>query len=225
MSHPFELPIVGKRKFESNLVSKEQLLEYWGEVRKKTGLKVNEKTKFEGLSKEGNLFRVKTNAGEYTAKKVILAMGVRGSPRRLGVPGEEQSKVTYNLLDPEQYQGKSVAVVGGGNAGVEAAQMLGHPKYRNMVHLLVRGDTFDRCNDQNKKIILEMEKKGQVSIWYNSAITSIAEKSAQVNKQGEVVTLENDFVFVFAGAEMPHKFLMSLGVAIDKKFGEGLAAN
>lgn len=222
MSHPFELPIVGKMKFQSNKVSKEELLAYWGEIRKKTGLRVQEGTKFENLKKVGDIFEVQTSKGPITAKKVILALGVRGSPRKLGVEGEVLEKVTYNLLEPEQYQNCNVVVVGGGNAGVEAAQMLADRKYKNKVHLLVRSHTFDRCNEDNQKRIQALADQGLVQIWYESSIVTISESQVEVKKKDQIVKLANDFVFIFAGAEMPHKFLMSLGVAIDKKFGEGL---
>ena len=224
MSYPFEFPIVGKKKFESNKVSKEQLLEYWNEVRTKTGLKIQEQTKFENIEKTGDIFSVKTNNGNYSAKKVVLSMGVRGSPRKLGVPGEESAKVTYNLLDPEQYQNNRIVVVGGGNAGVEAAQMLSEARWNNKVHLLVRTDTFDRCNEDNIRRITAMQKKGLVEIWYNSSIVEIFDTKIIVKKNDEVITLANNFVFVFAGAELPHKFLMSLGVQIDKKYAEGLGS-
>jgi thioredoxin reductase/NAD-dependent dihydropyrimidine dehydrogenase PreA subunit len=222
MSHPFELPIVGKMKFESNKVSKEELLGYWTQVQTKTGLKVKEQTRFENLTKEGSLFHVKTNAGEFTAKKVILCMGVRGSPRRLGVPGEDSEKVTYNLLDPEQYQNMDLVVVGGGNAGVEAAQMLAEAKWSNRVHLLVRSKIFDRCNEDNIARITALEKKGLVKIWFSSSVQKIEKDSIVIKKEEETIQLKNNFVFVFAGAEMPHKFLISLGIKIDKKFGESL---
>ena len=222
MSHPFELPIVGKKKFESNKVSKEQLLEYWGDVKTKTGYKIKESTKFESLENKGDYFEVKTNQGVFTAQKVILAMGVRGSPRKLGVPGEDTSKVTYNLLDPEQYQQKNIVVVGGGNAGVEAAQMLADAKYQSKVHLFVRGPAFDRCNEDNIQRITALQKKGRVEIWYNTSIQEIFSDKIRLKKENDVIELPNDYVFVFAGAEMPHKFLMGLGVQIDKKFAEGL---
>ena len=220
MSHPFELPLVGKMKFQSNKVSKEQLLEYWNDVKKKTNLKVTEDTQFMGLEKFGNGFKVKTNRGEFSSRKVILAMGVRGSPRKLGVPGEDKSKVTYNLLDPEQYQNCDVVVVGGGNAGVESAQMLGEARWKNRVHLLVRSATFDRCNEDNIKRITDMEKKGLVKIWYNSSVIQIDESEIKIKIDTDLVTIKNNYVFVFAGAELPHKFLMSLGIEIDKKFGQ-----
>ncbi|PWU17155.1 MAG: 4Fe-4S ferredoxin [Bdellovibrio sp.] len=223
MSQPFSLPIVGTKKFPSNKFSKEELIAYWEDTRKKTGLKIKEKTGFKALKRVGKIFEVETSQGTVTAKKVILAMGVRGSPRRLGVPGESLSKVTFNLIDPEQYQGQHVVVVGGGNAGVEAAQMLGAAKWKNKVHLLVRSQSFDRCNEDNEKTIRAMEKQGLVTIWFESQVSEIRETSIVIKRKEEVTELLNHFVFIFAGAEMPHKFLMSLGVQIDKKFGEGLS--
>lgn len=224
MSHPFDLPIVGKKQFSSNKVSKEELLTYWNEVRIKTGLKVKEGTQFIGLEKTGNVFSVTTNQGVLRAKKVVLALGVRGSPRKLGVPGEGLAKVTYNLLDPEQYQERAVVVVGGGNAGVEAAQMLAQTKYKNQVHLLVRSSQFDRCNEDNIRRITDLEKQNRVKIWFNSSIQEIHEQQVIIKTENESITIPNNYVFVFAGAEMPHKFLMSLGIQIDKKMGEGLRA-
>ncbi|MEQ1722737.1 MAG: NAD(P)-binding domain-containing protein [Pseudobdellovibrio sp.] len=222
MTYPIELPITGKKKFQNDKVTKEELLAYWMQIKKSTGLKIEELTKFESLEKKGEIFEIKTNKKTVTAKKVILAMGVRGSPRKLGVQGEDSPKVTYNLLDPEQYQNKNVIVVGGGNAGVEAAQMLGDKKYNAKVHLFVRGATFDRCNEDNQNRIYAMEKNGLVQIWFNTSIQTISDDSVNCKKGEQVVDLPNDYVFVYAGAELPHKFLMSLGVGIDKKFAEGL---
>jgi thioredoxin reductase (NADPH) len=127
------------------------------------------------------------------------------------------------LLDPEQYAQKNVIVVGGGNAGVEAAQMLADPKYKANVHLFVRGPMFDRCNEDNQNRIYALEKKGLVKIWFNTSITEIQPTRVRCKKEEQVIDIPNDYVFVYAGAEMPHKFLMSLGVAIDKKFAEGLS--
>jgi thioredoxin reductase/NAD-dependent dihydropyrimidine dehydrogenase PreA subunit len=222
MSHPFDLPIVGSKKFDEHKILKEHLLNYFDHVRKTTGLVIQEKVHFESLSKVENGFKVKTSAGEYTASKVILAMGVRGSPRRLGVPGEDSEKVTYNLIDPEQYQKCAVAVVGGGNAGLEATQMLASMKLSNTVHLIVRDNTFDRANDENIRQIRDLEQKGFISVWFNSAIQEIHPNNIIVNREGKSENITNHYVFIFAGAEMPHKFLMSLGIDIEKKFGQGL---
>lgn len=223
MSHPLDLPMIGPMKFPENKITKEQLLKYWSKVKKQTGFQVKEKTKFVSLEKKNNIFHLQTSAGSFTSKKVILAMGVRGSPRKLNVPGEDLAKVTYNLLDPEQYQEKSVVVVGGGNAGVEAAQMLCKPNWKNKVHLLVRSQSFDRCNEENIHKIKKLESLGAVNIWFQSAVKEIHPERVLIQKGNEIVELKNDFVFIFAGAEMPQQFLMSLGIKIEKKFGEGIS--
>jgi thioredoxin reductase/Pyruvate/2-oxoacid:ferredoxin oxidoreductase delta subunit len=223
MSHPFNLPLTGVAKFPKHEVSKEDLLAYFEKVKGEVGLKVKEKTRFENIEKVGDIFKVKTSQGEFTARKVILAMGVRGSPRKLGVPGEEKSKVTYNLIDPEQYQNKKVVVVGGGNAGAEVAQMLADKKWNNTVYQLVRSATFDRCNEDNQNRVRALEKEGRLNLWFNSGIVAIHDDHVEIKKENEVVKVPNDFVFVMAGAELPHKFLSSVGIKIEKKFGEGLA--
>lgn len=222
MSHPAVMPLAGTMKFAKNKVSKEELLEYWHGLRAQYDLKIKESVRFVSLEKKDDVFHVQTSLGVMTARKVILAMGVRGSPRKLGLANEDLPKVTYNLLDPEQYQKQSVAVVGGGNAGVEAAQYLAKEKLGNKVTLLVRGLGFDRCNEENQNIIRDMEKKGLVEIWYESSVKEIHAEHLLIQKKEQVVQVPNDYLFVFAGAEMPHKFLMSLGVEIDKKFGEAL---
>ena len=222
MSYPLDFPVVGRMRFSSNKISKEELLGAWQDAVLKTRLKINENEKFETLDRQGDIFQVKTSKGSYKVRKIILAMGVRGSPRRLGLPNEDLPKVTYNLLDPEQYQRKAVAVVGGGNAGVEAAQYLSKRKYGNKVTLLVRGPDFDRCNDENRQIINDMRGKGMLEIWFNSSVKEIHTDSLVVTRDGIDVTIPNQYLFIFAGAEMPHKFLMSLGVGIDKKFGDPL---
>ncbi|MGE0762754.1 MAG: NAD(P)-binding domain-containing protein [Bdellovibrionales bacterium] len=222
MTHPADLPGVGKMKFPRNVVSKEELLHYWNQVRQKVGIKIRENEKFEGLEKVGDHFKVKTSKAEYMAQKVVLAMGVRGSPRRLGLPNEDTTGVAYNLIDPAQYTNKKIAVVGGGNAGVEAAQMLANPKYKNQVTLLVRGPAFDRCNEDNKRIIEDMAQKKMVQIWYEAQVKEIKKDQLNIERAGQLLDIENDQLFVFAGAEMPFKFLMSLGVEINKAFGQKL---
>ncbi len=222
MSQPADLPLVGRMKFSSNKVSKEEMLSYWNKVRTNFKLNIKENVKFEMIEKKGDVFEVKTSKRIVTARKVILAMGVRGSPRKLGIPNEDLAKVTYNLLDPEQYQQQYVAVVGGGNAGVEAAQYLAKNELNNKVLLLVRGAAFDRCNEENQNLIFDLEKKGRVVIWFQSSVKEIHEKHILVERNQVITKVKNDFIFIFAGAEMPHKFLMGLGIKIDSKRGEKL---
>lgn len=220
MSQPATLPIVGTMKFPRNKVTKEELLAYWSMVRRRTGLKVREGCRFISLRKEGELFLTETTQGVIKAKKVVLAMGVRGTPRKLDVPGEDLAKVTYNLLEPEQYQRMHVAVIGGGNAAVEAAQMLAKPELRNKVTILVRTPGFNRANQENIDILQSMAARKLVTIMFNTFVTRIERDFLAIEANGIASRLPNQFIFIFAGAEMPFAFLQSLGIKIDKKFGE-----
>lgn len=223
-SHPLEFPIVGSKKFKGNTVLKEEILQTFTKIKDENKIVINEKENFINLKKlDSGIFEVTTNKGTYTSKKVILCMGVRGSPRKLGLANEDMAKVTYNLIDPEEYQNSSVAIVGGGNAGLEAAQYLSKPHLKNQVHLIVRGgpeEAFSRSNEQNQKLVFELEKKKQIIIHYDSAIKTIESDYIIIKKGKEEEKLKNDYIFIFAGAEVPFKFLMSLGINIDKAHGE-----
>ncbi len=199
MSHPASLPIVGKMSFPKNRIVKEDLLHYWTDVCRRTGLEVEERVKFINATKTRDIFEVETSAGTIRAKKVILAVGVGGTPRKLGLPNEDSEKVTFKLVDPEQYQNQKVVVVGGGDSAVEAAQRLGAEKLHNTVHLLVRGDALTRCKEDNKIQIEEMERAGLVNIFFSSQITEIYEDRVVIDKQGERVELPNDYIILFMG--------------------------
>jgi thioredoxin reductase/Pyruvate/2-oxoacid:ferredoxin oxidoreductase delta subunit len=223
MSKPAELPMVGPMNFPNNKVSKEDLLHFWNKLRIQYNIQIKEKCKFEKLKPLSNsTFEITTNAGTFTTKKVILSMGVRGTPRRLGLRNEDLPKVTYNLIDPNQYQNNTLAIVGGGNAAVEAAQMLAKSELKNDVTLLVRGSTFDRCDEENQDLILKLKDKGLIKILFNTSVTEISTETIVISKDGQSFEIPNQYLFVFAGAQIPAKFLMSLGINIDKKFGEGL---
>lgn len=223
-SHPVEFPSTNPKKFKSNIVLKEEILAYFDAVKKEKGIIVDEKENFTAMKKnEKGIFEITTTKGKFTSKKVMLCMGVRGTPRRLGVPGEELSKVTYNLIDPEEYKNCSVAIVGGGNAGLETAQYLSKPHLKNEVHLVVRGgpsEAFARANEANQKLVFEQEKQGLVKIHYDASTKSIDKEFITINEGNKEVKIPNDFVFIFAGADVPFKFLMSLGIELDKHHGE-----
>lgn len=217
MTSPVDLPMYGKVKL--NETTKEALLELWISVIDKTGLKINVAEKMKGLKEEDGKFRVTTTRGEYLAKKIVLAIGRRGTPRKLGVPGEESPKVAYRLSDPEQHQNHNVIVVGGGDSAIEAAISLSKQPGNNVV-LSYRGEAFSRIKPANKQRLDEAVSNNSVKVMLNSNVKEIGEKEIKMALGEDVTVIPNDYVYIFAGGELPNEFLKSIGIQIEKKFGK-----
>ncbi|MGH8306483.1 MAG: NAD(P)-binding domain-containing protein, partial [Steroidobacteraceae bacterium] len=148
MTAPATVPLLGKVNFRQT--SKEALLKYWQEAERKTGVKINYRERVEDIARTDGGFTVKTTGGTYATHAVLLAIGRRGTPRKLGVPGEELPKVVYRLIDPEQYAGQQVLVVGGGDSALEAAASIAESGGGAVV-LSYRGADFDRAKGRNRE--------------------------------------------------------------------------
>ncbi len=217
MTSSMELPLYGKVKlFET---SKTELLELWNSALSKNNLKIQENSKVESILIQGKNFQVQLADGQViTTHRVLLAIGRRGSPRKLGIPGENMEKVAYRLLEPELIHNEDVIVVGGGDSAIESALLLAG---QNRVMLSYRGDAFNRIKPKNKEKISEAARLGQVDIRFNTELTAI-EKEFVVLKGQEETRVKNDRVFIFAGGELPTSFLQKTGIQITKKFGEAV---
>lgn len=211
LTSPFELPLWGAVKFSE--VSKEDLLALWEKIIAKTGLAVRSREKVLNVTAAEEGYEVTSAAATYRAQHVVLAMGRRGTPRKLGVPGEEQGKVMYRLLDASSYQGNDVLIVGGGDSAVEAAVGLSL-RGRNRVTLSYRRDAFSRIKDRNTKAIEAAVDRGLVTLLWNSHVREILPDDVLVDTPAGTQKLRNDVVFIFAGGELPYAFLKEIGVGL-----------
>jgi thioredoxin reductase (NADPH) len=219
MTAPMELPLYGQLKlFET---SKADLLDLWMKIIQKNGIEIKENIKVESVIPGQDHFTIETNKGEkYTSRFVLLAIGRRGSPRKLGIPGEELEKVAYRLLEPEAIEGKEIVVVGGGDSAIEAALSLFE---KNNVTLCYRGDKFSRIKPGNKDRIAEASGKGLVQVRFSTNLIKVMEQEVVISSDqdaGATITVTNDLIYIFAGGELPGQFLRKIGITITEKFGD-----
>jgi thioredoxin reductase/ferredoxin len=216
MTAPVELPLIGKVQFRHT--SKEELLKFWNNACKNNGLLISYQERVEAIERRDGVFHVKTNKGLHQASAVLLGIGRRGTPRKLGVPGEERSKVVYRLIDPEQYRGRNVVVVGGGDSALEAAASIAELGDTSVV-LSYRGDAFQRAKQRNRQRVDEASAKGQLKVLLNSQIKEIREEEIVLRQNGSDLKLANDAVIVSAGGILPNDFLKSIGIEVETKYG------
>ena len=216
MTQPVMLPLVGKVKLRET--SKEALLDFWTKTAKSTGIKINFQERMESVTPEGNGFVVKTTRGEYRTRTVLLSIGRRGTPRKLDVPGEELSKVVYRLVDPEQYRGQRVLVVGGGDSALEAACSIAEQP-DTQVALSYRSDSFSRAKEKNRLRVEASVKTGCLKVLLKSGVKEIHPQHVILDHDGKNIELPNDAIIVSAGGILPTALLKEMGVQVNTKFG------
>ncbi len=219
MTSPMELPLFGKIKLTET--KKSELLQLWQKVLGENNLTIRENSKVDAIEKSNEDFKVKLQNGEVlVAKSILLAIGRRGTPRKLKVPGEEKEKVAYRLLEPENIINQNILVVGGGDSAIEAAISLGD---HNDVILSYRGDAFQRIKPKNHERLQQATAGGKVIVKFNSNVLKIDENEVELSDaNNEPLKIKNDLVYIFAGGELPTQFLQKAGIEITTRFGHAL---
>jgi putative YpdA family bacillithiol system oxidoreductase len=216
MTAPAQLAIVGKVKFRET--TKEALLKFWQNIVREQQLAVRFNERLDHIELAEHGFTVTTTKNMYSARTVLLCLGRRGSPRQLGVPGEELEKVVYRLLDPEQYRGQRVLVVGGGDSAIEAAISIAEQK-DTQVTLSYRGATFGRVKPKNRERLETMVAAKTLSLLLNSNVKTITPNKVTILHAQKTLELDNDAIIVCAGGILPTQLLEKIGIAIETKFG------
>jgi thioredoxin reductase len=210
MTSPVEFPLYGR--FKKTELPKENLLEFWLKVMKRADFQCRTGEKVENIEKgDDGIFIVSTRKAQYRGRHVVLALGKMGSPRKLGVQGEELPKVMYRLIEADHYINKKILVVGGGDSAVEAAMGLAQ-QLGNTVTLSYRQSAFSRIKDRNAKRIAHFIRTGKVTMLFNSNIVEVRPDSVVLEVNGSPQILANEFVWIFAGGEPPTAFLQKIGV-------------
>ncbi len=216
MTAPVNLPLVGKMKFSE--VSKEKLLEFWQDVVTRTQLKINTGERMESIRREEGIFIVQTTRKTYRTRAVLLAIGRRGSPRKLDVPGEDLPKVAYRVADPRQYANQKILVVGGGDSAVEAA--IACSEYAAEVTLSYRSEAFSRLKSKNRDRLEDLRKAGKIKVLLSSTVTAIHEDRVELQENKTSLVLANDVIIVSIGGMLSIDLLKSMGIHFETQFGQ-----
>lgn len=216
MTSPVKLPIVGKTRIRET--TKEALLSFWEDIEQRTGLRVQYGERVESVTAERDGFLVRTSRDVYHTRAVLLAIGRRGTPRKLGVPGEDLPKVVYRLIDPAQYDGKQVLVVGGGDSALEAAAALVE-RPGTMVTLSYRGQATARAREKNRERVRAAQASERLAVVPESQVVHIDPAAVVIEQRGTTRTLPNDAVIVCAGGVLPTQFLKDIGIHVETKYG------
>jgi thioredoxin reductase/Pyruvate/2-oxoacid:ferredoxin oxidoreductase delta subunit len=220
MTHPGELPGVGPFPFKE--VEKEPLVAFWKTVIQQLQLTIETGTTLTKVTKQdGGHLLVETTKGTIAAANVVLALGRRGSPRRLEVPGEVASKVLDRLIEPEQFDSRRCLVVGGGTAALETALSLSE-RPGAVVTLCHRREAFAGARAGVIERFLSAEKDGKVEVLRNAKVTAVEPERVLFEVAGQAAERPNDFVFVMIGGTPPFELLKSCGVNLETKFAAPL---
>jgi len=214
MAEPVSMPLYGNLYIADG--TKESLVSVWENIIANTGVEVNTEERVDNVRRDGDVLEVQTPKGIYYGKNVVLAMGKRGTPRRLNVPGEDMSKVAYRLIEAETFEDNDILVVGGGDSAVEAALALSRAK-RNRVTLSYRKADFSRVRDRNQQFLAEAEEQDLIQVFRTSTVTEIGDDSVTLATQEGDKAIPNDYIFVMAGGDSPEGFLRQIGVEIVEK--------
>lgn len=221
MTAPMTLPIVGKvNKLE---ISKEELLRFWSSITRENSITINFTERMDTITRKGSGFLVKTSKDAYTTRNVLLAIGRRGTPRKLGVVGEEQEKVVYRLIDAEQYRGMHVLVVGGGDSAAEAALSIAAERGTTVTISCRSEEIFTRPKDKNRQQLKQCVERKKITVYLNATVKEIGAETVSLIHEGKEIAMKNDAVIVCAGGTLPTPMLKEIGVMVNTYYGTAMA--
>ncbi|MGB0370754.1 MAG: NAD(P)-binding domain-containing protein [Opitutales bacterium] len=209
-TYPTDMEPAGSMRFKSEV--KEDLIDELEAQRQEFEIETRQ-AQVEAIEDKGSHRVLKTKGGEdIKAQRVVIAIGRTGNFRKLGVEGEELEKVSNRLIDPREFVGKKVLVVGGGDSALEAA--ISMAEEGATVALSYRRAEFQRPKPENIEKIEALQKAGSLKLFMASNIKKITDDRVFIDQNRASISLENDYVFSLIGREPPLEFFRRSGIKI-----------
>jgi thioredoxin reductase/NAD-dependent dihydropyrimidine dehydrogenase PreA subunit len=218
MTGSFELP--GYGSVRRRTMTKKQLLELWTDIRERVPLDIKEGVRVEAIHPEGPSWRLVGPGWQDRAAAVVLALGRRGAPKQLGVPGEDLPKVSYRLIEPEPFANHHVMIVGGGNAAADCAIALAEAKLCASVSISYRRPELARLRANVRKEIDRGIAAGTIVPLLATEVAAISEHHVTLRTPDGVQQMINDRVIVQIGGQPPSELLRTIGIELVEKRGE-----
>lgn len=197
--------------------TKETLLENWRATVKEKGLRIQEQEKVLDIRGSSGNFTVESDSDEYRCRRVLLCLGKAGNPRKLKVPGEKENaaKIHHRLLDPDDFHGEDILIVGAGDVACEAALALANDD-SNRVTMSAIDQEFTFPKKRNIDAVRALETEGKLEILLSSQVKSIGEDDVEIEEaDGEARRRKNTVLFEMIGAELPLPFLKKVGIRLE----------
>jgi thioredoxin reductase (NADPH) len=194
--HPF--PTSGEKP------TRLEAIRYFRRVAEVERINVNQYEKVIGVEQEDEGFRVSTRRrggieASYYAQNVALAIGYFDHPNLLNIPGEEDSeRCTHFYTEPSPYYGMKVVVVGGKNSAVEAALQL-HRAGVEVTLVYRRPELSPKVKPWVRPDIENRIQSGEIKAYLDTEIRSINATTVTLERNGQLMEIENDFVFALTG--------------------------
>ncbi len=200
--------------------TREEIVSYYGRIARLAELELHADRCFERATGSDGNFTAFTRTGdgrvvEYRCRKLVLATGVFGKPRRLSsIPGCELTKVQYLYREPFAFVGRDVLLVGVGNSSAGAALALHHAGAR--VTVLDRNAAIPalkwRWHLEDLQALIRAE---QIRMLHDATLARIEDDAVWIDVAGTQQRLANDAVIVLLGYEPDRELLERSGVVVD----------
>ena len=214
-AEPDNEPLRSSMWFEE--CTRETLLERWADQVKEKELDIRTFEKVEDIRRDGDEMTVVSTKNTYRGKRVILAIGKSGNPRKAGVPGEVEfgAKIDHRLIEPDKHKDQDIFIYGGGDVALECALTLCET---NRVTLATIDQEFIYPKKRNIDKVMAAVDEGRITLHFDAWLKEIGKDEVvftRGGRNGEEERIKNDHVFEMIGAELPLPFFEKVGIRME----------